>query len=331
MRVPARLAGYLALGLTWALASGYLPAAGESPLRLSQTIALPKVAGRIDHMAVDLAGERLFVCALGNNTLEVLNLRKGERAQTITGLGSPQGAAFLPESGRLVVTNDRGGACNFYDGKSFAPLGLVDLKDDADNIRYFEGHLYVGYGNGGITTIDPGAKRLGSVDVSGHPEAFAVEEHGPRMFVNVPDRREVAVIDLTRGQVTERWELDGATANFPMALDDAHHRLFIGCRGPALLVVLNSDSGKLVRKLPIPGDVDDIFYEKSRHRLLAVCGSGSVAVIDQETPETYKVIATIPTGPGARTGLFVPAWKSLFVAVPENAGRSAEIRRYSVD
>lgn len=230
-----------------------------------------------------------------------------------------------------MVTNDRGGACNFYDGNSFATLGLVDLKDDADNIRYFEGHFYVGYGNGGIATIGPGAKRLGSVDLSGHPEAFALEDHGTRIYVNVPDQHEVAVIDRTRGKVTSRWKLDGAAANFPMALDEAHHRLFIGCRAPALLVVLDSDSGKLVSKLPIPGDVDDIFYEKSKHRLLAVCGSGSVAMIAQETPESYKVIVTIPTGPGARTGLLVAAWKSLFVAVPENAGRSAEIRRYSVD
>lgn len=331
MPVPARLAGYLALGFTWALASTSLLAAGESPLRLTQTIALPKVAGRIDHLAVDVAGERLFVCALGNNTLEVLDLRKSTRLHTINGLGSPQGVAFLPESGQLVVTNDRHGACNFYDGKSFAPIGLVDLKDDADNIRYVEGHLYVGYGNGGIATIDPGAKRLGSVDVSGHPEAFAVEEHGARMFVNVPDRKVVEVIDLIRGRVTEQWKLDGAAGNFPMALDEVHHRLFVGCRAPAVLVVLDTNSGDLVTKLPIPGDVDDIFYEKGMHRLLAVCGAGSIAVIDQVTPETYKVIATMPTAPGARTGLLVPAWKSLFVAVPESAGHGAEIRRYSVN
>ncbi len=331
MPVPARLAGYLTLGFTWALASTSLRAAGGSPLRLTQTIALPKVAGRIDHLAVDVAGERLFVCALGNNTLEVLDLRKSTRLHPITGFGSPQGVAFLPESGQLVVTNDRGGACNFYDGKSFAPIGLVGLKDDADNIRYVEGHLYVGYGNGGIATIDPGAKRLGSVDVSGHPEAFVVEEHGARMFVNVPDRHKVAVIDLARGLVTEQWKLDGAAGNFPMALDEAHHRLFVGCRAPAVLVVLDTNCGDLVTKLPIPGDVDDIFYEKGMHRLLAVCGAGSIAVIDQVTRETYKVIATMPTARGARTGLLVPAWKSLFVAVPESAGHSAEIRRYSVN
>ena len=332
-RASARLIGILALGLAGAFSLSKGKAGATVPCRLTQTIALPNVKGRIDHCAVDLAGERLFVCALGNNSLEVIDLRKGERIRSIAGLGSPQGVAYLPESNRLVVTNDRDGRCNFYDGKSFALTGTVDLKDDADNARYDASsrQLYVGYGRGGIAVINPAAQKVAAIELSAHPEAFVLEKNGPRIFVNLPGAGQVAVVDRVQATVVARWEMGAAAGNFPMAFDEAHHRLFVGCRSPAELVVLNSDSGATVTTIPIPADVDDVFYDGPQYRLFAICGGGSIAVIDQVTPNSYRMIATIPTASGARTGLFVPALNSLCVAVPQRGGKDAEVRRYALE
>jgi DNA-binding beta-propeller fold protein YncE len=107
-----------------------------APLRLVQTIPLPHVEGRIDHLAVDLQGQRLFVAALGNNTLEVLDLQAGTHLHTITGLHEPQGVVFLPESNTIVVTNGKTGMCEIFDGTSFAHRTAIKLASDADNIRY---------------------------------------------------------------------------------------------------------------------------------------------------------------------------------------------------
>src|SRR6266446_5113393 len=161
--------------------------AEEEALKLKQTIPLPGVEGRIDHFALDAAGERLFVCALGNNTVEVLDLRKGERVRSITGLGAPQGIAYIPELDRLFVANDKGGIFKIYHAKSFQLVGELNFKDDADNVRYDNTtkKIYVGFGSGGIAIINAvDGKQLGSITLAAHPEAFELEKHGRRIFVN---------------------------------------------------------------------------------------------------------------------------------------------------
>jgi DNA-binding beta-propeller fold protein YncE len=307
--------------------------ADAAVLRLTQTIPLSGVEGRIDHLAVDVAGGRLFVCALGNNSVEVLDLQSGERVHSITGLGAPQGVAYVSAENRLYVANDKGGICNIYDGKSLAPIGTIDFGDDADNVRYDNSakRVYVGFGDGGIGIIDVGtAKTIGSIKLPKHPEAFVLEKGGRRIFANVPAVQAIAVIDRDEAKVIGTWKT-GASANFPMAFDESNHRLFIGCRQPGRLVVLNADSGSAVNTVHISGDTDDVFYDENRHRLYVICGEGAVETIDQVDSDSYKVETTIRTAPGARTGLFVPELSSLFVAVPRQNGHNAEIRRYAVE
>jgi DNA-binding beta-propeller fold protein YncE len=304
-----------------------------APLKLKQTILLPGVEGRIDHFAFDPVGERLFVCALGNNTVEVLDLRKGQRAHTISGLGAPQGVGYVPEVNRLFVANDKGGICEIYDGKSFQTVGQLNLEDDADNVRYDDARkkIYVGFGNGGIAVVDAAdGKQVGSIKLGAHPEAFQLEKSGSRIFVNVPNSRHVAVIDRGRGELVATWKTDLTFGNFPMALDEANHRLFVGCRLPSKLVVLNTDSGDVVAKLNISGDTDDVFYDSKRHRIYAICGAGKIDVIEQTDPNTYKELTKFDTANGARTGLFVPERDTLFVAVPHRGSQQAEIRAYHV-
>jgi glutamine cyclotransferase len=303
-------------------------------LQLKQTIALPGVEGRIDHLDVDISGQRLFVCALGNNTVEVVDLNKGERVHTISGLGSPQGLACISELNRLFIANDKGGICKIYDAKSFEAVGELNFKDDADNVRYDRAtrKFYVGFGSGGIGIINAADwKQVGSIKLSAHPEAFELEKNGPRIFVNVPNSRQVAVIDRNKGEVTGTWKTDLAFANFPMALDEANHRLFIGCRMPSKLVVLNTDSGAVVAKIDISGDPDDVFYDTKRHRIYAICGAGKVDIMEQTDANTYKASAKIDTADGARTGLFVPERNTLFVAVPHRGSQQAEVRAYTLE
>jgi DNA-binding beta-propeller fold protein YncE len=324
---------YLAIVLC---CTGIITVAAQSavPLKLKQTIPLPGVEGRIDHFAFDPAGERLFVCALGNNTAEVLDLHKGQRIHSITGLGAPQGIAYIPELDRIFVANDKGGICKIYDGKSFQAVGELNFKDDADNIRYDEAtkKIYIGFGSGGIGIVSaPDGKQIGSIKLSAHPEAFALEKQGKRIFVNVPDARHVAVIDREKGEVINKWGTDLALANFPMALDEANHRLFVGCRLPSRLVVLNTDSGDVVAEIDISGDPDDVFYDGKRHRIYVICGAGKIDVIEQTDPKSYKALTKIDTANGARTGLFVPERDMLFVALPHRGSQQAEIRCYRIE
>ena len=308
--------------------------AEEKVFKLKQTIPLPGVEGRIDHLALDASGERLFVCALGNNSVEVLDLRRGERIHSITGLGAPQGIVYIPDLGRLFVANDKGGIFKIYDAKSFQTVGELNFKDDADNVRYDDAtkKIYVGFGSGGIAVVNaPDGKQIGSIKLSAHPEAFELEKQGKRIFINVPNSRDVAVIDRDKGEVIATWKTDLAFGNFPMALDETNHRLFVGCRLPAKLVVLNTDSGEVVAKIDISGDPDDVFYDSKRHRIYATCGAGKIVVVEQTDANTYKTSAKIETANGARTGLFVPERDTLFVAVPHRGSQQAGIRCYAIE
>jgi DNA-binding beta-propeller fold protein YncE len=299
-------------------------------LQLKQTIPLPGVEGRIDHFDFDSTRERLFVCALGNNTVEVIDLRQGRRVHTISGLGAPQGVAYV--SGHLFVANDSGGVCDIYDDKDFQLLGKVDLKDDADNVRYDPAtkRVYVGFGSGGIAVLNAtDGKEVGSIKLAAHPEAFELEKQGHRIFVNVPAARHVAVVDREEGQVVATWT-PGAFGNFPMALDEADHRLFVGYRVPPKLIVLDTELGRAIASVSIAGDPDDVFYDSKHHRIYAICGAGKIEIIEQMDANHYKRIGTVETASGARTGLLLPERDTLFVAIPRHGNKVAEIRSYQI-
>ena len=328
MRTPCLALALLCCGGVTALC-----AQTAAPFKLTKTIALPGVEGRIDHLDLDAAGERLVVCALGNNSVEVLDLRKSERIHSITGLGAPQGIAYVRDLDRLFIANDKGGICKIYDAKSFQEIKELNLKDDADNVRYDANtkKIYVGFGSGGIAIVNAiDDKQIGSIKLSAHPEAFELEKNGKRLFVNVPNSRHVAVIDRDKDEVINTWKTDLAFGNFPMALDEADHRLFVGCRLPAKLIVLDTDSGNVVAKTDISGDPDDVFYDSKRRRIYAICGAGKIDIVEQADANTYKATAKIDTANGARTGLFVPERDILFVAVPHRGAQQAEIRAYQV-
>jgi DNA-binding beta-propeller fold protein YncE len=213
-------------------------------------------------------------------------------------------------------------------------LSNIDLKDDADNVRYdaAQKRIYVGFGSGGIAIVNSeNGREIGAIKLSAHPEAFEVEKNGSRIFVNVPGSGCVEVIDRAKGEVIAKWKTNGAFANFPMAFDEENHRLFVGCRQPSELVVLNTNSGEAVTTVGISSDADEIFYDRKRRRIYAICGEGKIDVIQQTDANTYKSVAKLETAKGARTGLFLEDRDRLFVAVPHNGSQPAEVRVYQIE
>ena len=303
----------------------------QRTLELLHTIPLPNVRGRFDHFAVDVQGQRLFVAALGNNTLEILDLKDGKRVHSITGLHKPTGVAYLPESNRIYVANGDDGTCNVYDGNTFQLLTSIGGLDDADNVRYDADaqRLFVGYGTGALGIIDVTQNALtGVITFKGHPEAFQLEKQGHRIFVNVPDAREITVVDRSTRAVIGHWPLQAYRANFPMALDEEHRRLFIGGRQPAKLIILNTDNGKVIEGVDIVGDTDDLFYDAHNRLLYISGGEGFISVVQQVDADRYQTLEKILTATGARTSYFIPDLKRFSVAVPERGSQPAEIRVY---
>jgi YVTN family beta-propeller protein len=290
-------------------------------------IALPGVARRIDHLAVDPAGKRLFVAALGNGTLEVVDVAAGKSIRSIVGLTEPQGVAYLALLHRLVVAM-RGGAVAAFDDVSYERTATMPNMADADNLRYdaAAGQLYLGYGEGSIGIIEPaGLKLIASIPVGGHPESFRLEESGPRIFVNVPPRGEIVVLDRRRGVIVQRIPLGSFADNYPMSLDENGHRLFVGVRQPARLLVFDTVSGKRLGAVPCAGDTDDLFFDARRQRVYVIGGQGYVDVFDAAATGKYVRLAHIATRAGARTGLWSSELDRLFVAWPARDGRPAEI------
>jgi len=302
----------------------------ESPLHLSRTIPLPGVEGRIDHLAVDLAGRRLFVAALGNNTVEVLDLKAGKHLRSISGFAEPQGLAYLAAANRLVVAGGGDGSCRICDGKTFKLLQTIDCGEDADNVRYdaAANRIYVGYGKGALAMIDPEqGKRVADIPLVGHPESFQLELQGDRIFVNVPSARQIAVVDRKKGAVVATWPL-GDVANFPIALVEAGRRLLVGCRKPPQMLVIDTETGKTTASLECSGDTDDLFYDAKLQRVYLSGGDGSISVFQRLAPDRYQPLAKIPTAAGARTCLFVADLGCLYLAVPHRSQQQAEVREY---
>jgi DNA-binding beta-propeller fold protein YncE len=301
--------------------------AGPQPMVLEQKIPLGEVSGRIDHLAVDLARERLFVAELGNNSLGVVDLAPGKVLRRIGDLDEPQGVAYDPATDTVFVANGGDGSVHRFKGAELTPLDTIRLGADADNVRLDSdaGRVVVGYGDGALALIDAASgKPTTEIRLPGHPESFQLERGGPRIFVNVPDAHQITVVDRSTGKQVAKWGLADAGANFPMALDEADGRLVVGYREPALLAVFDTHSSAPVARLSACGDTDDVFFDAKRERVYVSCGAGFLDVI-QRHRDSYEELARIPTISGARTGLFVPERDRLYLAVRASGGEGAAV------
>ena len=305
---------------------------GAVPLKLEKTIELPGVKGRIDHMSLDVVGQRLFVSALGNNTIEVIDLKAGKRANTISGLKEPQGALYVADKNRLFVASSKDGTVKIFDGTSFQLLKTVEYGDDADNLRYDAARerVYVGFGGGALGELDIEGQKTAETKLDAHPESFQLEKGSSRIYVNLPGSRKVAVMDREAHSVVTSWGMGLTLGNYAMALDEADHRLFVVSRVPARLVVMDTATGKVVQKLAAVGDCDDIFWGASRKRIYATGGDGAISVFEQRDADHYNEKRRMPTVKGARTGFFSPDLGRLYVAVRRQGSTPAGLQVFSV-
>ena len=302
-------------------------------LKFITAIELPNVSGRIDHLAFDSIHQKVFIAALGNNTVEIVDLKTNRVIHTLKNLHEPQGILFIPEYQIVVVANGGNGECDIYNSETYQKLTSIKLDGDADNIRYdsTDKKIYVGYGNGSLGAIDANTfKLMTTINLSGHPESFQIDHSTHRIYVNVPDKQQIEVVDLKRQTVTERWNMTEATSNFPMSLDEANHRLFIGCRHPARLLTIDTQTGKTVSSVECDADTDDLFYNRLNKQVYMSCGAGYLNVFKQNDPSNYRRIVKVETRGGARTSLYIPQLNQLVVATPSRLGSNAQLMIYQI-
>src|SRR5215203_6988932 len=306
---------------------------GNELLMMEKEIAIPAVSGRIDHMAFNLKDRVLYVAALGNNTVEVVDLLKGTVIKTIKGIEEPQGIAFIPEQNEIAIASGSNGDCVFLNAGTFEIISTIHLGGDADNVRYdaIERKIYVGYGNGGMALIDPIAhKHIKNVKLAAHPESFQLDQKNNKMYVNIPDDRSICVIDLKTFSLLDTWKADNYRSNFPMTLDTSGNLVFIGYRRPPKLVSYDAKNGNQISTNELVGDIDDIFYYADKQEIIASGGDGSINIFRRENGTIFKKVANIPTREGARTSLLIPSLQMFILAERASGGKPATIAVYKI-
>jgi hypothetical protein len=301
--------------------------ASDAPLVLEVKIPLGQVRGRIDHLAVDVVRQRLFVAELGNDTVGVVDLAHHMLLRTLTGLHEPQGVGYEPSTDTLYVANAGDGAVQIFQGAELVPVGRIDLGEDADNVRIDPNthRVIIGYGKGALAVIDPvSRKKIVDIKLKGHPESFQITADGSQSIVNVPDAHEIAAVNFAQGKQTTSWPTEGLSANFPMTLDKAGGRFHVVFRHPATLAAFDTQSGKKLHSIDTCGDSDDVFFDSMRSRAYVSCGEGLVEVIADQGKH-YAKEAKLATSAGARTALFVPELDGYFLAVRASGQAPAAI------
>lgn len=312
-------------------------AADDTPaLKLVQSIPLPEVDGRIDHFAIDTKRHRAFLAALSKNTVEVVDLRAGAVMRTLTGFAKPQGVLYVPTLNRLFVASGADGSVTTLDGTSLAVSRTARVSLGADAIGYDErsGELYVGSGGvdankeeGDLTVFraDTGDK-VTALTTDAHAGGSVVAYEAGRVFVLVPERSQVLVLDRKTKAQVGKWTVPGIQKDVAIALDEKGHRLLLGVRTPPSIVVLDSNSGAVIASVPTVATLDGLSFDPASRRIYTSGGEGFVDVTQQIDADHYERIGRIPTGPVARTSVFVPEWHRLYVAVPRDGERGAELR-----
>ena len=302
-------------------------AADKGPLQLEAKIALGDVRGRIDHLAVDLKRQRLFVAELGNDSVGIIDLPSLKVIRRIPGLKEPQGVGYDPSTDMLYVANAGDGSVRLFEGSDYKTAGRIELGSDADNIRIdaVAKRIFVGYGNGGLAVIDPSTRsKVGDISLKAHPESFQIDPDSNQIFVNVPNARGIAVADRVSQKQIGNWSLGDRSANFPMAIDPIRRQILVIFRTPAQLGAFSMKDGSPMAVTETCGDADDLFIDAKRARVYLSCGAGFLDVLDAKEA-TYRRIARIPTASGARTSLFVPEMDRLLVAVRASSGEPAAV------
>jgi DNA-binding beta-propeller fold protein YncE len=315
---------------------------GKQTLRLVQTIPMPNVKGRIDHMDVDLNGKRLFVAGLENGTVEVVDLQAGKWVRSIPGFKKPQGILYLPNLNKLFVASGDDGMLRVFRGDTLELLDSIHL-DVGPNRVVYEPHsklAYVGYGGkdagkdyGEVGVIDArNDKAVGSIKVAAHPSELLLDKSGTTLFAFIAIANQLQVIDTNKRQVVSTWQISSQRPG-DAAFDESTSRLFIGTRTPPEMIVMDSKSGKEVAHLPTVEGMDGVYFDAQRKRVYVSGGrempSGFVFVYQQKNADHYETIARIPTRAGTGTSFWSAELDRYYVAAPANEKDEAAILVYA--
>jgi hypothetical protein len=304
-------------------------------LELTQTVSLPQLRGGFNHLAADAKRGRFYVTAPGEKKLAVVDLRAGKVLRVLTDVPA-SAAKYLADLD--VVCLSGGGGITFLSGESLTPLGKVALYSAVDELQYDanEHRLYAGVMDAakpGIAVIDAGARQLiETINLPAKPQGFVLEDNGPHLYANTPGAQQVTVVDRKIRAIVAQWKLNDAKSNYPIALDETNHRLFVGCRRPPCLLVLDTASGKKVAQVETGGDADDMSFDPNEKRVYLACGDGVISTIVETTDaDHFKTLPDVQTVEDARNSLFVPELKTFFLAVPPQKQAAAELRAYRAE
>ena len=303
-----------------------LLAQDSGSLKLEASIALPGFTGDFDHFAIDEKGSRLFLAGEDHKTVEVFDIKTNKPIKSITGFGAPHAIFYLPDSDRILVTDGDKGVLRILSGKDYSEIAHVDGLAGIDSARLDAPTqtLYVVTGgkdvpldHSFIVAID--LKKPAKVSElrieSNHVEGIAFETSSSRLFANLTDKHAVAVIDRKAMKEITRWPIGSQADNSPMAYDEPHRRLLIVCRKPGTLLVMDSDTGKVVSQSPGPERSDDIAFDPAGGRIYVPGGDGRIFVFKQDSADKYELLARVNSEPGAKTCLLVPALHRFYAAV----------------
>jgi DNA-binding beta-propeller fold protein YncE len=297
----------------------------ETPLLLERKIPLGEVRGRIDHLAVDLKRNRLFVAELENDTVAVVDLKAYKVVEVISGLKKPQGVGYHPPTDALYVANGGDGTLAIFRGDDYRAITRMPLGEDADNVRVdaVGNQVIVAY-SGGLAVIDPPSRnKVADIELKTHPEGFQLDQSHNRILANDPTNQAIVVVDRAAGQEVARWPTGNST-NFPMALNEKAGHVVVALRNPAGLAAFSMNDGIPVVNVELCADADDAFVDAKRERVYVSCGDGYLDVFDARE-NAYRRISHIVTASGARTSLFVPDLDLLFIAARATSSEPAAI------
>ena len=308
------------------------------PLRLVQTIPMPNVKGRMDHMDVDVKGQRLFVAGLENGSVEVVDLKSGKWLKSIPGFQKPQGIVCLASLDKLFVASGDDGMMRVFQADSLKLLDSVRLESGPNRVTYDprEGLLYVGYDGkeggkdyGQIGIVDAKAnKHLGDIRIGGHPAELLLNKSGKTLFVFLSRVSKIQVIDTQKRDVEATWPVSSQRPG-DAALDESTQRLLIGTRIPPQMVAMDSLTGKEVSNMPTVEGMDGVYFDSVRKRVYVSGGRdldvGSIFVYQQKDSDHYELLGKIPTRPGAGTSFWSPELNRYYVAASAHDGEDAAI------
>jgi DNA-binding beta-propeller fold protein YncE len=310
----------------------------KEALRLVQTIPMPDVKGRIDHMDVDVKGKRLFVAGLESGSLEVVDLGAGKWSKSIPGFKKTQGVAYIPSLNKVFVASGDDGMLRVFRGDTLELLDSIKLELGPNRVTY-DPHtkiLYVGYGGkdagkdyGEVGMIDAKTdKSLGEIKVEAHPAELLLDESGKTLYVLVSSASKVQVVDTKKREVVSTWPVS-SQRNGDGAFDEKTHRLFIGTRTPPQMITMDSNTGKEVTSLPTVEGMDGVYFNAAQKRVYVSGGRdndvGYIFVYQQKDADHYEHIDKIPTKSGAGTSFWSPELNRFYVGAPAHDKEEAAI------